>query len=1422
MTTSRVPRLVTELSLAPGLSAEADAASSAKSVSLADHRGASAYVLLGEPGSGKTTAFEMECEADPEGSELVSVRDFVGLDLESHPEWRGKTLFIDGLDEIRTASSDWRRPLDSIRNRLDALGHPRFRLSCRAGEWLGEDDAAALGRLHSYPGLVVLRLDPLGEAEVRILLEEHVEPVRADEFLSYAQEHGVHGFLQHPLSIELLLEAGIGSGRISGRRGLFDSACSSMARERNPAHRAAMRGTPRPSEPALLDASGHLCALGLLTDSVGWTVDPAEPVPGYPAIREIEDADSATVGEELDRALRTRLFTMTPEGRFEPIHRQVAEYLAGRYLGGLVEGRGVSSARLRALMAGGDGAPAPSLRGLAAWIAVHSEKTRPSLIRDDPIGVASYGDPSEFPPRDQRQLVSSLRDRAREIDIGEWPPHALPSLATPAALPVVRDVVSSPERDGATQSLAYPALRAMAQTDGSTIPGDLRTPLLGVVRDPRWWPGSRAAALEAWIASSADNGRDNDGALKLLEEIREDRVEDPRGSLRGLLLGHLYPEQVTPEQLWDYARPAEPDPVGRGHRDFWLDELPRRSEREGCLAELLDSLCQWLDARLHRIDDSSTRDGAARVLACALEQQGDAIEAERLYAWLAVIMPWMPKKSDLDLSRGIRLHSGVSTPPEDIRSEVQAWLRERPSTQKALILEIVRRQGDHDIIFPTEGVLSTGSLTMDDVLAGAPAANFASWFLERAVSLSGTRPRLACEMLRRTGVATRSPADLPDHLQSIREDLPDRLRMAGESGGDSGPEARTPAPGPSLDEVRSRIAGHSPLEECLESLLAPDPQPDPAPQHPLLLERVRKRTEWIDRVREHAGALGRGDGPPSVYHEVARAYLGVNRSVSGNTPEERIRGLFLDDEELTRIALHGLRRMARRADLPTLDELVRLDEDGRVSYFVLPLLAALEEEERTVNQDQARLEGDELQRALGSFFLARDYEGPAPLWYRTALRSEPEDVADAFVRVYRSGIRRSSGVDSHLRALARGESHGSVARAALPRLLRSFPVKATVSQVFYLDYLIPAALERVDPAELAPVVHRKLESASLRIGHRIRWLATGMLLGDQQLGDELDRFLADGSEARVRELAAFLRGEAVSRRVGSLSARSLAMLVRRLGRYFDPHSAGAPRQISHEVAEALQTGVLIRAALDSLSFHPSAEATDLIRVLLDDETLTAWREAIAEASDAQRMARLDAEFEPPTVPDVVSALKDGWPASAADLAALAVDRIRAIGDQVRDGDADAWRLFWSEGDRGRPKAPKIEPSCQLALLRELRHQLPERVRAEAEARHAGGTRADLQVSFGDFAVPIETKMSSSRDLWTGVTAQLIPRYTRDPRSDGYGIYVVFWHGPDHARRPSPEGKPPRTPAELEDRLTQPLATKAQRKVSVIVLDVGPP
>ena len=73
---------------------------------------AAAYVLIAEPGAGKTTAFETE--AASQGAVCVTVRDFRTFEK---PEWRDTTLFLDGLDEARAGTEDGHRSTTSGRSR---------------------------------------------------------------------------------------------------------------------------------------------------------------------------------------------------------------------------------------------------------------------------------------------------------------------------------------------------------------------------------------------------------------------------------------------------------------------------------------------------------------------------------------------------------------------------------------------------------------------------------------------------------------------------------------------------------------------------------------------------------------------------------------------------------------------------------------------------------------------------------------------------------------------------------------------------------------------------------------------------------------------------------------------------------------------------------------------------------------------------------------------------------------------------------------------------------------------------------------------------------------------------------------------------------------------------------------------------------
>src|SRR3989442_1748128 len=125
---------------------------------VSDYRAPSvSYVLLGEPGAGKTECFIEE--ARQQACEYVVARKFARA--KNLDQWINKTLFIDGLDEMRAGGGDGRIPLEDICSKLTELRNPPFRISCREADWLGAIDQQELISLAPERALRVLRLQPL-------------------------------------------------------------------------------------------------------------------------------------------------------------------------------------------------------------------------------------------------------------------------------------------------------------------------------------------------------------------------------------------------------------------------------------------------------------------------------------------------------------------------------------------------------------------------------------------------------------------------------------------------------------------------------------------------------------------------------------------------------------------------------------------------------------------------------------------------------------------------------------------------------------------------------------------------------------------------------------------------------------------------------------------------------------------------------------------------------------------------------------------------------------------------------------------------------------------------------------------------------------------------------------------------------------
>ena len=1366
-----VPRTCTEVP--PN---DAEPVRRAASRPLADFRTASAYVLLGDPGSGKSTSLEAERDAlGEEAPPVIPARDFLAFELDAHPEWREKTLFIDGLDEVRAGGGDARTPFDVLRGRLDALGRPRFRLSCREADWLGTNDRENLARVCSDAGLSVLRLDPLsGENIVQILTGR--PEVDARSFVAAAREKGVAGFLDNPQCLNMLADVVAGGGGWpASRLELFERACLQMVREHNPEHIAVeerLSPVPRVPNDDLLDAAGRLCAVFLISGCAGCAVGPSREDADYPDL----DRCAGRHRDGARQAVSTKLFKAVADGRYQPVHRHVAEFLAGRHLSRVVEGEGrrgrqvrhgVPARRIVALMTGRDGGVVTEFRGLSAWIATHRGSARNELLERDPIGVGLYGDIGQFSVDEQRALLGCLQVQASRLAPASRAADAFKALATPEMEAALREILASSGRAHEQQVFLHFVLRVLAR--GEPLP-DLSGILLRIVRDETRPSHLCARALDAFIHNCPEGPERTLPLRELLANVHCGRMPDPDGELLGTLLTQLYPDEVSPSAVWNYlSESANPAFYGR-YFLFWKHRIAERSAVAE-VAKLLDALAVRRDALWPVLKSRGLRDLPVQLLALGLEALGDQVETSRLYDWL-----------------GAGLITDLGRLPDESLARVRSWFGSRPAQQKAILVEGLRRRAALD----DDAFWRRSSEIERRLYASTRPADFGHWCLEQAEAAADRR--VAEYFLRRAVDAVHSPADDPGlSLEVLERRVRTRDLLAGV-----------------YAELQVRYREEERMLRRHESR-----------RRHRRVEEDREHQKQLAFVRSNEVLLHENRCPPHLLHELARAYFGLLFDADGDTPTARLRNLFRDDERLTEAALTGLRAAIFRADLPDVDATIRLRAQEREHYLALPVLASLDELEKAAPDELDRLDTDLTRRALAFHFCTRGL--PEPDWYGRILGLRPELVADVLIRSAAPEIRNGREHVAGLYEIAYDQEHARVARLASLLLLRAVPIRCAVRQMTDLAYLLWSAIRHADPASLLDLIAHRLSRASMDVAQRAHWLAAGLILSPETYLEPAGAFAA-GRERRIRHLfALFDRQPLRTFPLDRLGVPALQLVIRLAGSTFGPWTSSTTGRVT-EVTPDMNAAERVQWMIRGLADFPTEQASSALESLAADPALSRWQPELLRARDDQRVVRRDATYRHPGVEQVCRTLHDGQPANAGDLAALVMDRLDEIADRIRNDNTDDWRQYWNEDSHGRPVKPKTENSCRDALLSALRPRLPDGVDAQPEGHYANDKRADIRVSCRDFQVPVEIKKNCHRDFWSALRDQLIAHYVRDPGTDGHGIYLVLWFGEIDGCRtpPPPSGSRPGDPGALRMRLEASLTPDEARKVAVRVIDVRAP
>ena len=136
-----------------------------------------------------------------------------------------------------------------------------------------------------------------------------------------------------------------------------------------------------------------------------------------------------------------------------------------------------------------------------------------------------------------------------------------------------------------------------------------------------------------------------------------------------------------------------------------------------------------------------------------------------------------------------------------------------------------------------------------------------------------------------------------------------------------------------------------------------------------------------------------------------------------------------------------------------------------------------------------------------------------------------------------------------------------------------------------------------------------------------------------------------------------------------------------------------------------------------------------------------------------------------------------------------------------------------------PWTAKMENECRDRILEFLRPRLPG-ISVEKEGNFVEDNRADIVITHNGARLPIELKRSMHREIWESWNTQLA-QYTKEPATEGYGMYVILWFGT--AKVASPPGfKKPKSAADARKILTEMIEKSGNARTRGFVLDLSRP
>lgn len=634
-------------------------------------------LLLGEPGSGKTSEFvhrfsqlnksgqaafisrwQEWCEGDDIFATLNDREGFFAALDNGQTVW----WFIDALDEGRIKTE---RAFDVIKKGLRELkvrgvvDRVQLRISCRSRDWR-PTEASQLKSFFpdigtgddAISGVITLQLLPLDEVAVRTLaLEKLGTQEVVNRFMEALTRRHVVPLSGQPLLLAMMLQLFLQGDETLGRdrTGLYERAVDNLNTEHNNERKDQ-------APPQTMPARRISIAKKLAVHAVFGGKD-AIAVPDMDSgnDRTLDAACSRAERKEILETLNTGLFTQHASNGFSFLHRSFAEFMTAVALSEKIKG-GLPLGRVLPLFpVEHEVIPGP-LRETAAWLAGLDAHFRNWLITHDPI-TAAQGDTVRYTPAEREELIAILAKRfekrawQRDFDrfgdlarsVGD---NVLRQLLQPGISTAVRHM-GMEMIDAAEVEPLFPDLLQVAFD--SNAESVLRT---------------RAATI---LASRAPT----DYAAKLYPLLNLPVDQDKDDEISGTLLYRLYPHHLTTAQALCALHVPHNRHLSGLYSHFWdhdfLDRKPpSRAERQLILNAIVPLLKENGDSIALR---SLTGIFTKLLLEELIEKDPDM---DRLSPWLIKLAGWVRHHGTANETKHQQLIQALRSMPQ-LRAALLRW-----------------------------------------------------------------------------------------------------------------------------------------------------------------------------------------------------------------------------------------------------------------------------------------------------------------------------------------------------------------------------------------------------------------------------------------------------------------------------------------------------------------------------------------------------------------------------------------------------------------------------------------------------------------------------------------------------------------------------------------------------------------------------